>query len=304
MGVMRMGFCHVKVTDLAEAREHYVNVLGLYPTLETDGKIYLKGWDEWDHHSVILEEGGVGIVSHGYKVRHESDLEDIEHNASAFGLSTERISAGTHVELGDLLRVHLPNGHVADFYATATQLGVEVGVHNPNSFPTDLRNIGAPLLDHALLVGDDVENTERFFTEVLGFYPSERMVATMDDGAPLIATWLSTGNKSHDVAFLKGPDGKFHHMSFALKDWNKVTDAADILLHRGYEMDLAPTRHGITRGETTYFFDPAGNRNETFSGGYLMYPDRPSVTWTMDELGKGLDYYKREVTDSFLTVFS
>lgn len=44
MGVMRMGFCHVKVMDLAEAREHYVNVMGLYPTLETEDKIYLKGW--------------------------------------------------------------------------------------------------------------------------------------------------------------------------------------------------------------------------------------------------------------------
>ena len=35
MGDMRMGFCHVKVMDLAEAREHYVNVMGLYPTLLT-----------------------------------------------------------------------------------------------------------------------------------------------------------------------------------------------------------------------------------------------------------------------------
>lgn len=200
--------------------------------------------------------------------------------------------------------MHLPNGHVSDFYHQATQLGVEVGVHNPDAFPTDVRNIGAPLLDHALLGGDDVDNTERYFVDVLEFYPSERMLASHDDGAPLIASWLSVGNKSHDIALIKGQDNSFHHMSFALKDWNRVTDAADILVHRGYHMDLPPTRHGITRGETTYFFDPAGNRNETFSGGYLMYPDRPTVTWTMDELGKGLDYYRREVNDTFLTVFS
>jgi len=25
-----------------------------------------------------------------------------------------------------------------------------------------------------------------------------------------------------------------------------------------------PTRHGITRGQTIYFFDPSGNRNESF----------------------------------------
>jgi len=35
-----------------------------------------------------------------------------------------------------------------------------------------------------------------------------------------------------------------------------------------------------------------------------MYPDRPTITWTMDELGKGLDYYKREVSGTFLSVFS
>ncbi len=302
MGVMRMGFCHVKVTDLAEARDHYVNVLGLYPTLETDGKIYLKGWDEWDHHSVILEEGGVGVVSHGYKVRHEADLEDIEAKSKTFGASTERISAGTHQEVGDILRVQLPNGHAADFYASMTAVGTETGTHNPDSFPKDLRNIGAPLLDHGLFIGDDVEGTEKYFEDVLGFQASERMVASLDDGAPLIATWMSTSNKTHDVAFLKGPDGAFHHMSFQLKDWHHVTAAGDVVVHADIPVDLPPTRHGITRGETAYFFDPSGNRNETFAGGYLWYPDRPSVTWTMDALGKGLDYYKREVTDSFLSV--
>jgi catechol 2,3-dioxygenase len=32
-----------------------------------------------------------------------------------------------------------------------------------------------------------------------------------------------------------------------------------------------PARHGITRGTTIYFFDPAGNRNEVFAGlGYRV----------------------------------
>ena len=37
MAVMRMGYMHVKVTDLAEAKEHYANTVGLYQTLEQDG---------------------------------------------------------------------------------------------------------------------------------------------------------------------------------------------------------------------------------------------------------------------------
>ena len=67
MAVMRMGYMHVKVTDLAEAKDHYANTLGLYQTLEQDGKVYYKGWDEWDHHSVVIEEGGVGYVRCGFK---------------------------------------------------------------------------------------------------------------------------------------------------------------------------------------------------------------------------------------------
>ena len=59
-GVMRLGYVHARVTDLTEAKSHYGSTLGLYPTYEEPGKIYYKGWDEWDHHSVVLEEGGVG----------------------------------------------------------------------------------------------------------------------------------------------------------------------------------------------------------------------------------------------------
>jgi hypothetical protein len=51
-------------------------------------------------------------------------------------------------------------------------------------------------------------------------------------------------------------------------------------------IDVGPTRHGITRGETIYFFDPAGNRNETFAGGYTSYRDRPTIIWTADQFAK------------------
>ena len=33
MAVMRLGYAHVRVTDLAEAKDHYANTMGLYETL-------------------------------------------------------------------------------------------------------------------------------------------------------------------------------------------------------------------------------------------------------------------------------
>ena len=45
-------------------------------------------------------------------------------------------------------------------------------------------------------------------------------------------------------------------------------------------IDLGPGRHGITRGTTIYFFDPSGNRLETFGGytAYQMAPDTQAIT--------------------------
>ena len=56
MAVLRMGYVHAKVTDLEEAKQHYGSTLGLYETRSEPGRVFYKGWDEWDHHSVVLEE--------------------------------------------------------------------------------------------------------------------------------------------------------------------------------------------------------------------------------------------------------
>ena len=83
-----------------------------------------------------------------------------------------------------------------------------------------------------------------------------------------------------------------------------VLKAADIISKKNVPLDIGPTRHGITRGETIYFFDPSGNRNEVFSGGYIYYPDKPVLTWTDDELGKAIFYHDRKLNEKFLSVFT
>jgi catechol 2,3-dioxygenase len=299
-----MGYVHARVTDLAEARDHYANTLGLYPVLEESNRLFFKGWDEWDHHSLVLEEGGVGAIKFGFKVWDPADIDLYEKRAQAFGVEVHRMTKGENPEVSDGIRITLPTEHVIELYHSMTAVGLEVGTHNPDAFPRHLVGIGAPMLDHALIVGDDVENTERFFKEVLDFYATERAVASLDEDAGLIATWLSSGNKVHDVAILKGPNGKLHHFAFQMRDWSDILHSADILTMDDVPIDIGPTRHGITRGETIYFFDPSGNRNETFAGGYTAYRDRPTMVWTADQLAKGIFYHARELKDSFTSVFT
>jgi catechol 2,3-dioxygenase len=79
MPVIRLGYVQVRVTDMEEAISHYSNTLGMKMVATgqaaNQSKLaYLKAWDEWDHHSVVLQEGGVGMVKFGYKVSSPDDL--------------------------------------------------------------------------------------------------------------------------------------------------------------------------------------------------------------------------------------
>ena len=86
------------------------------------------------------------------------------------------------------------------------------------------------------------------------------------------------------------------------RDWNSGPLSIDNL--NGVDIDVGPTRHGITRGHTIYFFDPVGNRNEVVSGGYHVDPDWEVITWTEDQFGKALFYYENRVVDSFVSIHS
>ena len=55
--IVRAAYAELVVTDLARAREFYVDVLGFVVTLDTRDALYLRGYDELTHHNLILREG-------------------------------------------------------------------------------------------------------------------------------------------------------------------------------------------------------------------------------------------------------
>ncbi len=228
-GISRLGYVHARVTDLAQAKSHYGNTMGLYPMHETDDRLYFKGWDEWDHHSVVLESGGVGAVKFGWKVNDPGDIDGIEKAAQAFGVTVERMSAGENLETSDGIRMITPSEHVFEIYHTMKTVGVEVGSHNPEVFPRHLVGLGAPRIDHALITADDVNQMDRFLHDVFGFYATERVVTSLDDDAMYIGTWMSAGNTVHDLAVIKGPQGKLHHFAFSLVSWSDILQGRPVV---------------------------------------------------------------------------
>lgn len=306
-GVLRPGHVAIRVLDMEAALKHYTQVIGLFETArDSQGRVFLKAWDEHDHHSVVLREADeAGMDYMGWRVDSPATLKKLAADVEKSGLATEMkwIPAGEHPKTGERFRFTIPTGHVMELYAEKEKLGCQTGDSNPEPWPDGLRGMAPSRFDHCLLYGDDLDGTVKLFMEVLGFGMAERVVAGPEKF--MIGAFLSCANKAHDVAFIRHPvKNKFHHASFNLNSWEEVLKAADIISKNKVSLDIGPTRHGITRGETVYFFDPSGNRNEVFAGGYIYYPDKPEIVWTDDQLGPAIFYHDRKLNQAFLSVFT
>ena len=308
MGILRLSHAEVRVPDLELAIAYYTEVVGLIETDRMPGpdgadRAYLKAWDEHQHHSLILMSAPTyGLESYGFKVEHESDLDELGAAIQAAGIGIERTAPGERgVGSGSVVRFTAPSGHVVDLVHGMAQVGNALPLNNPPPAPDGLVGMHPPRIDHIFLMCEDVDGVTEFFRTVLGFRLTEQIVA--DDGFQL-STFLERSHTPHDIAFLTGPNGGFHHVAFWVDEWNDLRHAADTCAYHGVTIDAGPTRHGATRGCGLYFFDPAGNRNEVFTGGYQFDPDDEPTTWTEAEMGRAIFYYQGQVDQSFMTVHS
>lgn len=300
-GVLRPGFIQIRVMDMPAAVEFYTKRIGMHQVTEgADGRVYLKTADEFDHHSVVLrraDQAGVDVMA--FKCLSDADLDAFEKRIIAYGLAVDHVAAGEQPGLGRRIGFTIATGHRIELFAHSETSEPKPYVHNPHVWSVEPHGMAARRFDHALLYGPHIAQVTDFFVNVLDF----RLAESVDTPDGPMAVWLSCGMKAHDIAFVFYPEpGKLHHLSFELENWQAVGNAADIMTHYDISIDVGPTRHGITRGQTIYFFDPSGNRAEVFAGGYTYYPDSPTRTWDTGEIGKAIFYYERKLNDAFLSV--
>ncbi len=302
-GILRLSHAEVRVPDLELAIAYYTEVVGLIETDRTADRSYLKAWDELQHHSLILASAPTyGLNALGFKVIDRGELDRLAARVEAAGIAVQRLQPGeAGVGSGTIARFLTPSGHTVELEHGQAQVGNGLPLINPPPKPDNLRGMAPPRIDHIFLMCEDVDGITAFYRDVLEFRMTEQIVA--DDGH-LLASFLERSHTAHDIAFITGPDGAFHHLAYWVDEWNDLRTAADTCAYHGVRVDVAPTRHGATRGCGLYFFDPAGNRNEMFTGGYQFDPDDEPTTWTEAEMGRAIFAYRGKVDQKFMTVHS
>lgn len=306
MGILRLSHVDITVPDMDLAKAYYTGVMGMELTEEVGDRAFFKCWDEEDHHSLAVRyDPRVGMDRFAFKVEREDDLAEMEQRVESYGLHVTRMHRGDEVGQGESIRFETPSGHEMELVHEVEKLGTRAGKLNPTydpllgPGPLGSVAIAPPRMDHLLINAEEVGEASKFYMDVLGFRLTEQLLG--GDGHP-IGMWMERSHSPHDLAVVAGTNGALHHFAFWLDDWDHVRSAADILAHNAIQIDVGPTRHGVTRGNTIYFFDPMGTRNEVFTGGYRPDPDFPTITWTEDNIGKAVFYYEGEVNDRFVSV--
>ena len=101
-GVLRPGYIQIRVTDLDAALKHYVDRVGLNEvSREADGRVYLRAWDEFDRHSVVLRPADTPAwITPGSRLPSESDLDTFARRIEEYGTKVEEVPAGEQPGLG------------------------------------------------------------------------------------------------------------------------------------------------------------------------------------------------------------
>jgi len=306
-GVLRIGEVRIRVMDMQAAREHYGTRMGLHEVMEdAQGLVYFKPWDDHEHHSLVLRESdSPGIDYVAFRVYDDATLTRLEPKIEAFGLPVEHIEAGIYPKSGRRIQFIAPTGHTIQLYAEKELTGNTLGYRNPGTIPDEgvIRGYRVNRLDHVLLGGPNIDDCVRLFCEVFDFDLSEKIVDAETEAS--LGVFLTCSTKPHDIAFQLQPEpNRLHHVSFFLESVSDLFKAADLIGKYRIPVEVAPNRHGVTRGATIYFFDPSGNRNEVFAEGYVHYPDTPTLVWDTSDIGHLGFTHDNHMRQSFFDVLT
>ena len=287
-----------------ESLHFFADVLGMTVSGRSGDSVYLRGWDDYERHTLKLTASTAAGMGHvAFRATSPEALARRVAVIEASGLG--RGWTDGDVGHGPAYRFATTDDHVmeiyyeTEWYAPPPELKPSLK-NQAQRFPA--RGANVRRIDHLNLLTSDVAELRHFLEDVVGMRTTEMIV--LDNGQEAGA-WVTTTNKTYDMAFTAdhyGARGRFHHLTYALDSREEVLRAADIFLENGVYIESGPHKHAVQQTFFLYVYEPGGNRIEVDSAGarLMLAPDWQPVVWTETERKKGQAWGLKTV-DSFHT---
>jgi len=290
--VAHLGHVEIYTDRFEESLDFFTRVYGLKCSGQDGESAYLRGWDDYEFHSMKLtrsDRTGIGHV--GYRV---SSPQALERRVAAIEASRFKSLGWVEGDMGHgrAFRFEDPFGHVFELYWETVKYDA------PEEDRSALKNLASRFtgdgvntrrIDHVNLLGEDVSEFREFGEVCLGARVTEYI--QLDNGR-LGGVWFSVNNKTYDLVCTeergKG-HGRLHHVTYATDTREDILKAADIYLENGVFIETGPHKHAIQGSFFLYAWEPAGNRVELANAGarLILAPDWEPVCWTEADRKKG-----------------
>jgi 3,4-dihydroxyphenylacetate 2,3-dioxygenase len=272
--IVRVGHVELLVSDLDASARFYGGLLGMLESDRGEDVVYLRGWEEHTHHSLVLRRSAEVAVGHvAFRVRDEDDVARLADACEHEGTTVRWDGGEPHH--GRALRFSDPLGIPLEFYCAMEPVESRLRHFHEHR--------GAPLmrLDHVNLQVPDIERALPFWG-AHGFRCSEYL-STDGPEERLCGAWLFRKPNCHDLAFTAGIGPRLHHFAFWVAEPMGVLRACDQVAAMGMApaIERGPGRHGISNAFFVYLRDPDGHRIELFSSDYYTGdPDLEPLRWS------------------------
>jgi catechol 2,3-dioxygenase len=311
MGIAHLAHAELRVTDLEASRDFFTRVLGLHVSLEDDNHVYLRAWQDWDHHSLVLTRAESSGLEHvAWRVDGPDAVGEFEGKLKGLGVETSWVEGGTGVNQGhgDALRFFSPAG-------VPTELFWEVEKHVEKdpalqsklpSHPTRYTGNGVHprRFDHVNFLTNEPQAEQEFWSEAMGVRHNYFITGDLGNGEQRLASWMAKTNLSHEIAFMRNKEqtgSLLHHVAYYVDTADQMTRAATILADAGVKIEWGPGQHGTSGAIFLYCWEPSGNRIEVWSGGFLLFaPDWEPIRWDPETSPLGLEMWGSDMPDTYL----
>jgi catechol 2,3-dioxygenase-like lactoylglutathione lyase family enzyme len=144
-------------------------------------------------------------------------------------------------------------------------------------------------LQHVVVASTDAERMTRFYTEVVGFRLSDRV---LDDEGGLRTSFMRTDREHHSLAVFKADTCRLDHHCYETTNWNLLRDWADHFSEAGLTLQWGPGRHGPGNNLFIFVHDPDDNWLEISAELEIVDEHRSVGVWpqaerTLNLWGKG-----------------
>lgn len=264
--------------------DDFLTDFGLALASRTLDMLYLRGTSPSPYCYRVHRGTRPRFIGAGFCVQTREELERLARVEGASAIEpSEHPGAGERVVLRD------PSGFVvevihgrapAESIPTREPLEFNVGHDRKRINGTQRSPVAPPeviRLGHVVLEVADYQVTSAWYTQHLGFIPSD--VQVLPDGSPAVAFLRldlgGTPTDHHTLALVQGLSPAYSHSAFEVVDADAVGMGQRVLRDKGWTHAWGIGRHILGSQIFDYWEDPWGDKHEHYCDGDVFMADEP-----------------------------